>query len=83
MAGVPGETIAAIKDSKPLQDAKLEAVRRMVTTAVEKRSWVPDDEVQVFLKSGNSKSQLLDIMVGVSMKTLSNYINHLVDMPAG
>lgn len=83
MAGVPDETIAAIKDRKPLQDGKLEALRGMVTAMVEKRGWVPDDEVQAFLKSGYSKSQLLDIMVGVSMKTLSNYINHLVDTPAG
>lgn len=83
MAGVPDDTISAIEGRKPLPDGRHEALRRMVTALVEKRGWVPDQEVQAFLESGYSRSQLLDVMVGVSMKTLSNYINHIVDTPKG
>ena len=38
-------------------------------------------DVQAFLSQGYSRSQLLDVMVGVSMKTLSNYVNHRADPP--
>lgn len=82
MAGVPDEVIRAIKERSPLADAKTEALRRVVSQIVEKRGWLSDGEVQNFLNSGYNKSQLLDVIVGVSMKTLSNYINHLADPPA-
>jgi uncharacterized peroxidase-related enzyme len=81
-AGVPEEVIQAIRDKAPLRDAKTEALRRIVSRIVEKRGWVSDSDVRDFLAHGYSKSQLLDVMVGISMKTLSNYINHLTDPPA-
>jgi alkylhydroperoxidase family enzyme len=52
-----------------------------VSGIVEKRGWLSDGDVGDFLDHGYSKSQLLDVMVGISMKTLSNYINHLTDPP--
>jgi uncharacterized peroxidase-related enzyme len=81
-AGVPEEVIQAIRDKAPLRDAKTEALSRIVSRIVEKRGWVSDGDVRDFLAYGYSKSQLLDVMVGISMKTLSNYINHLTDPPA-
>jgi uncharacterized peroxidase-related enzyme len=81
MAGVPEDAINAIKARTPLKDAKTEALRRLVSQIVDKRGWLSDADVQAFLNQGYSRSQLLDVMVGVSMKTLSNYINHLTGPP--
>jgi AhpD family alkylhydroperoxidase len=81
MAGVPEDAINAIKAKTPLKDAKTEALRRLVSQIVDKRGWLSDADVQAFLNQGYSRSQLLDVMVGVSMKTLSNYINHLTGPP--
>jgi uncharacterized peroxidase-related enzyme len=81
MAGVPEDVINAIKARARLDDAKTEALRRLVSQIVDKRGWLSDADVQAFLTQGYSKAQLLDVMVGVSMKTLSNYINHLTDPP--
>jgi uncharacterized peroxidase-related enzyme len=80
MAGVPEVAINAIK-ANPLKDAKTEALRRLVSQIVDKRGWLLDADVQAFLNQGYSRSHLLDVMVGVSMKTLSNYINRLTDPP--
>ncbi len=80
-AGVPEETISAIKQRVPLRDGKTEALRRFVSQTVRDRGWLLDEDVQAFLREGYSKAQMLDVMVGVSMKTLSNYINHLTDPP--
>jgi len=80
-AGVPEETISAITQRSPLKDAKTEALRRFVSQIVRERGWLLDQDVQAFLREGYSKAQMLDVMVGVSMKTLSNYINHLTDPP--
>jgi uncharacterized peroxidase-related enzyme len=81
MAGVPEDAINAIKARGSLEDAKTEALRRLVSQIVDKRGWVSDADVRAFLDRGYSKSQLLDVVVGISMKTLSNYINHLTDPP--
>src|SRR5690349_3440779 len=81
MAGLPEDAINAIKAKTPLKDAKTEALRRLVSQIVDKRGWLSDADVQAFLNQGYSRSQLLDVMVGVSMKTLSNYINHLTGPP--
>jgi uncharacterized peroxidase-related enzyme len=81
MAGVREDVINAIKARARLEDAKTEALRRLVSQIVDKRGWLSDADVQAFLTQGYSKAQLLDVMVGVSMKTLSNYINHLTDPP--
>jgi alkylhydroperoxidase family enzyme len=37
--------------------------------------------VEQFLAVGFTQRQILDIMVGVANKTLSNYINHLAHTP--
>ena len=80
-AGVPEDVIKAITGRVPLKDPKVEALRLLVSQIVEKRAWLSDAEVQAFFSHGYSKAQLLDVMVGISMKTLSNYINHLTDPP--
>lgn len=81
MAGLPDEMIQALRDRTPLKDDKLEALRRLTAQIVDRRGWASDDEIRNFLGKGYSRSQLLDVIVGVSMKTLSNYINHISDVP--
>ena len=81
MAGVAEETIRDVKERVPWKDAKLEALRSIVSQIVAKRGWLSEDDIRDFLERGYSMSQLLDVIVGVSMKTLSNYINHIADPP--
>jgi uncharacterized peroxidase-related enzyme len=80
-AGVPEDVINAITARNRLKNPKIEALRHLVSQIVEERGWLSDADVQAFLGSGYTKAQLLDVMVGVSMKTLSNDINHLTDPP--
>lgn len=82
-AGISEDVISAIAERKPLQDSKLESMRRTVDAIVENRGWISEQQVREFLNNGYTRAQLLDILVGVSMKTLSNYINHLSDPPLG
>jgi alkylhydroperoxidase family enzyme len=38
-------------------------------------------EMTAFLEAGFSQEQVLEVVMAVSMKTLSNYANHLIDTP--
>jgi alkylhydroperoxidase family enzyme len=59
----------------------LEALRVFAMTVVEKRGWVTEPDVITFLAAGNTKAQILEVVLGITFKTLSNYTNHMADTP--
>ncbi len=79
MQKVPQEVIEAIRNDRPITDPKLEALRHFTTRMVDKRGWVSDEERQAFVDAGYTRQQILEVILGVSYKTLSNYVNHMVD----
>jgi len=81
MKDLPEATIEALRQGGPIPDDKLEALRRFTVHVVEERGWPSDDAVQSFLDAGYAKANVLEVILGVGMKTLSNYTNHLADTP--
>jgi uncharacterized peroxidase-related enzyme len=71
---------AAIREGIPIADGRLEALRRLTEALVSQRGHA-EAEVRAFLEAGYRKEQVLEVLVGVAMKTLSNYTNHLVETP--
>jgi len=81
MQNVDMTVVQAIRDDLPISDSKLQALRQFTRLVVENRGWLPDSDVQSFLDAGYEQSHILDILVGVAQKTLSNYTNHLAKTP--
>lgn len=81
MASVPAETIQTLREGRPIPDAKLEGLRQFVHKAVQKRGWVSEEEVRAFLNAGYRQPQILEVLLGVAVKTLSNYANNLAHTP--
>jgi uncharacterized peroxidase-related enzyme len=77
MAGVATEVTDAIRGDRPIEDSRLEALRRFTATLVEKRGWLSDGDLEVFLDAGFTQGNVLDVVLGVGQKTLSNYTNHI------
>lgn len=78
---VPAEIIEALREGQPLVDKKLEALRQFVLTVVKNRGHANEAEINAFLDAGYSRAQIFDALVGVGMKTLSNYTNHITEIP--
>lgn len=78
---VSPEVVEALRAGEPLQDPALEAARRFTRQMVAGRGWVPDAEVQAFLDAGYTRRHVMDVVLGVGMKTLSNYTNHIAHTP--
>jgi len=78
---VAGHVVEAIRNETAVDDAKLEALRQFTIDVVKKRGWVDSEHVQAFLNAGFEKKQILEVIVGVAQKTLSNYVNHIADTP--
>lgn len=81
MQKVPADVIEAIREDRPIRDSRLETLRTFTTAVIEKRGWVSNDDISTFLAAGFSRAQILEVIVGISFKTLSNYTDHIVDTP--
>lgn len=81
MQSVPGAVVEAIRNGNPIADPKLEALRRFSTAVVRKRGVLDADELESFFNAGYSRANILEVIVGVAMKTISNYTNHIASTP--
>jgi hypothetical protein len=45
------------------------------------RGWIKPEALVVFLKAGYTQANVLDAVLGVSMKVLSNYANPIAETP--
>jgi alkylhydroperoxidase family enzyme len=81
MMEVSDDITNALRDETPLPSIKLEALRTLTLAVVRKRGEVSSDEVQSFLDAGYTQRQVLEVILVLSQKTMSNYINHIAETP--
>ncbi len=81
MQNVPADVIQAIRNDQSIADAKLEALRKFAASVIEKRGWMSEDDIAAFRSAGYSQAQVLEVVLAASLKTLSNYANHLAETP--
>jgi len=81
MEKMPEDVLEALRTGAPLQDAKLEALRNFATQMADKRGWVTDADVAAFKAHGYTDETVLEIVLAVGYKVLSNYTNHLKETP--
>jgi uncharacterized peroxidase-related enzyme len=81
MVQVPGKIVDALRDGGALDDSRLETLRRFAEAVVRDRGKVRGKTLDTFLAAGFSHQQAIEVVLGVAMKTLSNYGNHLFENP--
>lgn len=78
---VPEDVIETARAMGSYEDPKLEALRVFTLAMADKRGWVSAQELEAFLAAGFTKQNVLEIVVAISHKVLSNYANHIVETP--
>jgi alkylhydroperoxidase family enzyme len=78
---VSDEISDALRNQTALPNAHLEALRSFTLSVVRDRGNVDDAAVQAFLDAGFTKRQVLEVVLGVAQKVMSNYTNHLAQTP--
>ncbi len=81
MAGLARPEIDNLQEGRPLDDPRLEALRRFVETVVAERGFASEVEMEAFFAAGFTKAQVLEVVFGVALKTLTNYANHIAKPP--
>lgn len=77
----PMEVTNAIRDGAPVADPKFAALNSFTDTMVRSRGLPSKADVERFLGAGYSERHMLDIILAIAVKTLSNYSNHLLHTP--
>lgn len=80
MSGLSAPVLEAVRDGKPLDDARLQALSTFTRTLISHRGRPPKDELQAFLAAGFSERHVLEILLAISVKTISNYTNQLFNI---
>jgi len=85
MMKVDAEIVSAVRDGKALSDPKLNALVKFTKEIVSERGYVSENTKSDFLKNGFNEVQMMEVIIGVALKTVSNYIDHLnpVEIDAG
>ena len=78
---VDGAITEALRNQTPLADNKLEVLRETTLRMVRSRGRLTEAELENFYNAGYTQKNVLDIILGLSHKTISNYTNHIANTP--
>jgi uncharacterized peroxidase-related enzyme len=77
----PSPIIAAILSGHDISDPKISALVCLVKEVVRERGVVRQDTLDEFLSVGYTKEQVMELLLGVALKTISNYVDHISPIP--
>ncbi len=80
-AGLDPAAIEAVRTGQPIDDPKLEALRRFAQTVTVQRGDLDRQAVADFLAAGYSERQVLDVILGIAVKVMTNYFDAVTDVP--
>ncbi len=81
MTRVPSQALAALRDGGIIEDSKLSALAQFTRHLMISRGRPNETEVKTFLSAGFKEEQILEIVLAIAVKTISNYTNYLFDTP--
>jgi len=74
---VPADVVSAVRSNQPVSDPKLNALVALTKEIVSERGHVRTEVMENFLAAGYRKDQVLEVLIGVALKTMSNYLDHI------
>lgn len=81
MMGVDADITEALRNQSPLESTKLETLRDTTLLMVRNRGIIEQVDIDTFYAVGFNKQNLLDIVLILAQKVMSNFTNHLAETP--
>ena len=76
-SGANPETFESLIQGNQIVDTQDRALVELTQTIVRERGWIKDEKLDSFFAAGFTKQQVFEVILIVTIKTLSNYSNHL------
>ncbi len=74
---VPQEIVTAIRAGQSTDNERTDALVALTREIVANRGTVQPTTVERFLKAGFQKEQVMELLLGVALKTISNYLDKI------
>ncbi|MFT5759020.1 MAG: putative peroxidase-related enzyme [Alteromonadaceae bacterium] len=74
--GANPASLDALNNSQTIVDNRDRAIAEFTIAVMKNKGRVPNEDVQSFLSAGYNQQQILEVILVVTIKTLSNYSNH-------
>ncbi|MEP0265367.1 carboxymuconolactone decarboxylase family protein [Dokdonia sp.] len=71
----------ALRNNTPMPTEKLQALQDTTLSIARNRGRINDAELEAFYAAGYGQRQVLEIILGISQKVISNYTNHIANTP--
>lgn len=81
LIGMPLETITAIREGRQLADKRYQGLVDFTRALVRNRGHVTDDDMAAVEAAGFGTEQIFEIITGVALKTITNYVTSVFDLP--
>lgn len=81
MIKVPTGEVEQVISGQHLADKKVDALVSFARQLVRNRGFVSDDAIDLFFSHGYEQKHVLEIIVAIALKTISNYSNHIAQTP--
>jgi AhpD family alkylhydroperoxidase len=73
--------IAALRESRPVEDGRLEAMRRFTLEVLATSGAVSAEAMRDFLDHGYTRQNALEVVLGIGVYTMSTLANRMTDAP--
>lgn len=80
-ASLDEEAVAVIREGRDLRDPRQEALRHFTLQMMRQSGRLDDADLEAFVTAGFSRANILDVILAVGLKTLSNYTAFLARPP--
>jgi len=71
----------ALRNDEAMPTEKLQALKDFTLTVVRERGNVSESDLKAFFEAGYGHQQVLEVILGLSQKVISNYVNHVAHTP--
>ena len=79
--GLAWDTIERLRNRETLSNERLEALRSFTESVVSSGGAIAPDAWTEFVSAGFDGRNALDVVLGVTLKNLTNSVNHLIETP--
>lgn len=80
-SGMSDDDVEALRNGSPLSDIKLEALRLFTRDLLRTRGSIEPYALSAFFDAGYGEQQALEVVLGLAVKTMSNYTNAIAQTP--
>ena len=81
MMKIDAGLIESLSKGSDMPTPKLQTLRDTTLQLLRNRGRLTDAELDIFFAAGYEERHILDVILGIAQKTMSNYTNHIANTP--